>query len=126
MEAPVQNVVVAHSLGTIVAYNLLRREGEENKWDIPFFMTLGSPLGVTMIKESLKPIRSPKCVAKWVNALDLTDVVALYPLEKPHFGVQPAIENLTHVQNETENRHGIIGYLSDKVVAKRIFDALVA
>ncbi len=125
LEVPVQKVVVAHSLGTIVSYNLLTREGESNKWDVSLFMTLGSPLGITMIKDNLKPVRSPRCVAKWVNALDPADVVALYPLKKPRFGVQPSIENLTHVHNETENRHGILGYFDDKEVAKRIYDALV-
>lgn len=126
LEEKAQKVVVAHSLGTVVSYNLLKREGDAQKWDISLFMTLGSPLGITMIKQSLAPVRSPQCVKKWVNALDPADVVALYPLAKPHFGVQPSIENLTHVHNDTENRHGISGYLGDKEVARRIYDALVA
>jgi hypothetical protein len=118
------NVVVSHSLGTIVAYALLTREGKVAKWQVPFFMTLGSPLAITMIKNSLKPIKSPDVVGKWVNALDVTDVVALYPLDKEHFNVEPAIENLAHVHNETSNHHGISGYLKDKIVASRIYEAL--
>ena len=54
------------------------------------------------------------------------DIVSLYALDETHFPVDPAIENKTDVDNFTENRHGIAGYLSDKVVAKRIYDALTA
>lgn len=126
LQAPGPKVVVGHSLGTIVAYNLLAREGQANKWEVPLLMTLGSPLAITMIKESLRPVNSPTCVGKWVNALDPADIVALYPLAKPRFGVQPSIENLTHVRNDTKNRHGITGYLEDKLVAERIYDAVVA
>ena len=38
----VETVVVAHSLGTIVAYNVLKREGSERDLKVPLFMTLGS------------------------------------------------------------------------------------
>ncbi len=120
------SVVVAHSLGTVVAYALLNREGKAGRWDVPLFVTVGSPLAVTMIKRSLNPIKSPSVVKKWVNALDVRDVVALYPLDKAHFGVTPRIENLAHVQNGTPNRHGIAGYLEDEIVASRIYDALTA
>jgi hypothetical protein len=126
LSADTANVIVSHSLGTVVAYALLMREGKAAKWQVPFFMTLGSPLAITMIKDSLKPIKSPGVVGKWVNALDVTDVVALYPLDKGHFNVKPAIENLAHVHNSTSNHHGISGYLEDKVVASRLYEALTA
>ena len=54
------NVVVSHSLGTIVAYALIGREGKAANWQVPFFMTLGSPLAITMIKDSLKPIKNSR------------------------------------------------------------------
>lgn len=114
-------VVVAHSLGTVVAYNVLRRHKD---LVIPLFVTLGSPLAVTAIKNSLSPIVYPTCVKEWYNAMDERDVVALYPLDKRHFNIAPAIKNKTDVENQTSNHHGIAGYLNDKVVARRIYDAL--
>ena len=117
-------VVVSHSLGTVVAYNILRREGVARQWDVPLFVTLGSPLGVTKIRQSISPITYPECAGSWFNAFDDRDVVALYPLEAPHFSVTP-ITNKIDVQNHTENRHGIAGYLDDPVVAKTIYDALL-
>jgi hypothetical protein len=118
-------VVVAHSLGTVVAYNLLRREGKTRNWDVPLFMTLGSPLGVSRIRQSLAPTTYPACAKNWFNAFDERDVVALYPLKDPHFVVKPKITNKSDVRNHTENRHGIGGYLDDAVVAKMIHDALL-
>lgn len=121
----VPTVVVAHSLGTVVAFNMLRREGEMNGWNVPLFVTLGSPLAVTAIRKGVAPISHPQCVTKWFNAMDERDVVALYPLDKAHFNIDPSIENKTDVCNSTENRHGIVGYLDDSVVARRIYEALV-
>lgn len=118
-------VVVAHSLGTVVAYNLLRREAETQGWKVPLFVTLGSPLAVTAIKRSLRPLQYPAAAAAWFNAMDPADVVALYPLRDPWFSVPaPGIENHVDVDNPTENRHGITGYLEDPEVARRIHEAL--
>jgi hypothetical protein len=128
----IETIVVSHSLGTVVAYNVLRQRGNALGWKIPLFVTVGSPLAVTEIRKairSLAPIRCPECASAWFNAMDERDVVALYPLDPVQFPLappNPAIENKTNVRNKTENRHGIGGYLDDKEVARRIYDALIA
>lgn len=124
MVPDVPTVVVAHSLGTVVAYNLLRRDGQAQRWQVPLFVTLGSPLAVKAIRAALAPIDHPACAAAWFNAMDERDVVALYPLTSDRFDVEPAILNKTDVQNHTANRHGISGYLDDAEVARRIHAAL--
>ena len=116
-------VLVGHSLGTVVTYSVLRRDGDTLK--IPQYVTLGSPLALSLIQESFDPLRNPACVGHWYNAMDDRDVVALYPLESPHFNVTPKIENKKDVDNFTSNRHGIAGYLTDKDVAKKIHEALL-
>jgi len=126
-DAADEMVVVAHSLGTVVAYNLLSSLGKERGWKVPLFVTVGSPLAVTAIKRSLPRREVPSCVGKWFNAMDDRDVVALYPLDKTNFDVSPGvIENKTDVRNPTENRHGISGYLGDEAVARRICEAINA
>jgi len=116
-------VVVGHSLGSIVSYNILR--------DLPAltackFITVGSPLGVNAVKKHLKtPIKMPEGVKNgWFNAYDDRDVVALNPLNQKHFNITPSIKNKSDVKNQTSNRHGIEGYLNDKVIAKEIYEAL--
>jgi len=121
-----ETVVVSHSLGTVVAFNLLRKSPQASQWRVPLFVTLGSPLGVKAIKEHVKPIGHPACARHWFNALDERDVVALYPLDARRFDVDPAIENKRDVNNPTANRHGISGYLGDPVVAAKIHAALTA
>jgi hypothetical protein len=119
-----ETVVVSHSLGTVVTYNLLRREGESRGWTVPLHVTLGSPLAVTAIRGALQPIKDLACADAWFNAMDPNDIVALYPLGPPRFDVRPTVENKTDVDNHTGNQHGIAGYLDDPVVARRIHDAV--
>ena len=117
-------VIVSHSLGTVVAYNILQREGRSRKWKIPLFLTLGSPLGITAIRRAISPIKHPSVVRKWFNAFDEKDLVALYPLDENRFPVKPSIENWNEVNNTTSNHHGISEYLNDTKVSKIIYDAL--
>ena len=119
------SVVVSHSLGTVIAYNVLRQADAAGGLQVPLLVTLGSPLGVTVVKKALRPIGHPRCVAHWFNAMDARDVVALYPLTPAHFDVAPAIENKTDVNNPTQNRHGISGYLADAQVARRVYEAVM-
>ena len=126
MSARTPTVVVSHSLGTVVAYNLLKGNGANMSWNVPLFVTLGSPLGVTAIRTKLSPVEHPSCVGHWHNAADKRDVVALYPLDRKHFDIDPEIENRRNLRNRTSNRHGISGYLDDKGVALLIHDALIA
>ncbi|MES2524573.1 MAG: hypothetical protein V4617_17875 [Gemmatimonadota bacterium] len=120
-------VVVSHSLGTVVAYNVLMgRVAAFPAIKVPLFVTLGSPLAVNAIKSRIRPHTFPKQVKAWYNAMDPDDVVSLYPLSKKHFDTGGTIDNHDKVKNHTDNQHGISGYLDDPKVAKRIYDAVVA
>lgn len=119
-------VVVAHSLGTIVAYNVLSNRATPAN-GVPLFVTLGSPLGMTSISNRLRtPLATPPGVGTWLNARDKRDVVALHPLDHDYFDIQTAIEDYSQVDNFTDNRHSIEGYLADPLVARRIHQALSA
>jgi hypothetical protein len=113
-------VVVGHSLGSVVIYNILRDRGAK----VPLLVTVGSPLAIRAIRSTLGPLKNPAGARGWYNALDPTDVVALYPLDSNNFNVKPAISNNAKVVNRTANRHGIIGYLDDAAVAANIRSGL--
>ncbi|HRI21892.1 MAG TPA: hypothetical protein PLA68_13110, partial [Panacibacter sp.] len=117
-------VVVGHSLGSTVGYNVLKHGPQ---FQVMKYITVGSPLGLRSFSRKLEtPIEKPACIkGGWFNAYDERDVVALQPLDKNHFNITPAVENYNKVRNGTNNRHGIEGYLSDAEVAKVIFDALL-
>lgn len=125
MSSSVECVVVGHSLGSVVAYNLLKREGAANGWKIPLFVTIGSPLAIKMIEKRLRPHRPLPFVRAWFNALDERDVVALHPLDAGPYEILN-IENKRDVDNGTSNHHGISGYLRDSTVASRLHAALTA
>jgi Alpha/beta hydrolase len=115
-------VVVGHSLGSIVAYWTLSKHTYPLR--VPLFVTVGSPLGIPTIKAGLPhPLGKPLQVAQWFNAADVRDPVALFPqLDRDNFPAE--IENLADVHNPHDNPHGIAGYLSDTVVARKIVEAL--
>ena len=117
-----RTVVVAHSLGSVVAYGVLRNE--RRPLQVPLLVTVGSPLGVRAIRDQFRPLRFPAGVKAWYNAFDRRDVVALHPLDSANFPVTPAIQNDDNVANHTGNRHGIGGYLDAPQVAKAIITAL--
>jgi hypothetical protein len=121
-EAP--SVVIGHSLGSVVAYNVLRTDRRALK--VQAYVTVGSPLAIRAVRDRFRPIGFPAPAKTWYNAFDPKDVVALYPLDAANFPVNPAVENFAGVRNATDNRHGIIGYLDDADVTKHVLDALGA
>jgi Lipase (class 3) len=116
-------VVVGHSLGSVIAYNVLRNTLRPIQRSS--LITLGSPLGLKAIQNHLdSPLKMPSVISSWFNAFDKRDVVALQPLDADNFYIDPTIANKSDVDNHTNNRHGITGYLDDPVVSKIILDAL--
>jgi hypothetical protein len=119
-EAPC--VVVSHSLGTIVAYNILMNR--PNRSNIKALITIGSPLGIgaifTRLPSDSPPRKSPDGVAVWFNARDARDVVALYEISSDQFRGAPVVTNYSGVNNTSENKHGIVEYLKDSTIAKAI------
>jgi hypothetical protein len=115
-------LLLSHSLGTVVAYDVLCDRAVDPK--CVRFVTVGSPLGIEAIQRRLgRELSSPVCVDNWFNAFDPRDIVALRPLDNANFAVQPPVDNYGKVVNFTDNRHGIAGYLSDPVVAQKLAQA---
>ena len=119
-------VMVAHSLGSIIAYRALRSLGERAQ--CKQLITVGSPLGLQAVRDMLvpRPLQHPDNVSAWFNAFDPRDVVSLRPLDESTWDVKPRIENFAGVENHIKNCHDINGYLDNAVVAGKIFTALNA
>ena len=79
LRSDMPTVVVGHSLGSVVAYNILRKEAAHKEWQIPLLVTVGCPLAVSAITRALAPVSRPP-VGAWFNAADPRDIVALWPL----------------------------------------------
>lgn len=83
-------MLVAHSMGTIIAYDVLTLLGQSDpNFEIDHFVTIGSPLGLPHVKGKIieefnhrgtesERVRTPSVVKKrWVNFADRKDPVAL-------------------------------------------------
>jgi hypothetical protein len=85
-------VVVAHSLGSVVAYEALC---ENPDWPVTDLVTVGSPLGLPVIHRRLSPLPVegrgawPGGVARWTNVADPGDIVALVGELAPRFASGP-------------------------------------
>ncbi|VBP13379.1 esterase/lipase family protein [Burkholderia pseudomallei] len=117
-------VVVAHSLGSVIAYRVLREMGAQA--NVKKFVTLGSPLGLSAVRNRLIPpvLAHPEGVSTWINAYDVRDVVSLYPLDRTTWDIDPPVININTVANHMDNRHGISGYLDNPSVAREIHESL--
>lgn len=73
-------VVVAYSLGAVVAYEHLTRVPAADSGPGVQLITLGAPLGVPIARELLRgdlgPLRVPPAVSRWVNVYDPADAFA--------------------------------------------------
>ena len=77
-------VVVAHSQGTMIAYEVLRQLKKAD-CDVQLLVTLGSPLGLQEVQDVFrswtgipagKKLPRPPCVTRWCNVAERLDPVA--------------------------------------------------
>ncbi|HEY6613455.1 MAG TPA: hypothetical protein VIZ32_03025, partial [Vicinamibacterales bacterium] len=112
------HIVVSHSMGTVIAYDCLKRVADCAGVD--GLITLGSPLGLDEIQDKLQPGWSAadgfpheKVGAEWINIYDRLDPVCGFDPELANDfqkGSARIIEDIA-VQNEGTWRHSITKYL---------------
>jgi hypothetical protein len=112
-------IVIGHSLGSIIAYDVLR-EQSSSALDVPLFVTLGSPLGVTEVQDVVeRPLDVPASVVAWRNASDARDLVALDHTIRPEYAPSGKCTDV-YVVNDSDNHHGIGEYLRAVAVRQPI------
>jgi len=118
-------VVVAHSLGTLVAYETL---SENPELPVRKLVTLGSPLGMPALLKRIKPPATggarpwPGGLSAWTNIADGSDIVALKKKLSPIYNER--IEDL--YVNNGATMHDASPYLTAPETGKAILDGLQA
>ncbi|MET7700556.1 alpha/beta hydrolase [Streptomyces sp. NPDC005485] len=118
-------LVVAHSLGTVVALETLQSyEGQ-----IPLLVTLGSPIGLrTAVRARMRPqpVAVPRPVARWLNFWDRDDLIVGAPLLEK--AVRPNGEAVLPVSDRVDSNgawvHPAVKYLAQPAVAGRLVEAI--
>lgn len=121
LAAGTPHVVVSHSMGTVIAYDCLKRV--VSCPSVSALMTLGSPLGLDEIQDMLKPewrrndgFPTPRVRGRWVNVFDRLDPVAGFD---PHFAndyLRDGTEAVEDIQEANWGawRHSITKYLQGR------------
>lgn len=118
--SPETRVVIAHSLGSVIAYEALCADPASQ---VEVFVTLGSPLGIrNLIFDKLDPAPRdglgmwPPGVKHWVNIADRGDVVALVKDLGAGFG--PDVVNRSVANNALA--HDATRYLTTRELGEAV------
>jgi predicted alpha/beta hydrolase family esterase len=130
-EQPGPHVVMAHSLGSVIAYDCLKRV--DGCPAVDGLLTIGSPLGIDEVQDRLRPewsrvqgFPSERVRRRWVNVYDRLDPVA---------GFDPALANDyrhngermvedVHEPNWGRWRHSISKYLAKPRLREKLTQLL--
>lgn len=134
-------MLISHSMGTIIAYDVLR-EIEQSPVQIARFVTMGSPLGLSAVKKTVRdewdggstPLVPGSITKSWVNFSDPLDPVCADMTLAKEFrsanGVSVedvAVSNGYNYEKDGErkhNHHKSYGYLRTDEIALHIKDFL--
>lgn len=129
--------LIAHSMGSIIAYDVLRTQ-ERQPPAIDHFVTLGSPLGLPIVTQHIRDEFSkttvPQQVRRWTNLADPGDKVALDCSLTDDYPAAPGDVRVHDVPVRTEyvdrtgkdDRHSSYGYLRTPELSDVLRDFLTA
>lgn len=133
-------ILIAHSMGTIIAYDVLcQLAAEDDSFSVDHFITMGSPLGFPLVKykihEEFKSITTPESVkVSWLNFSDRRDSVCFDEHLKDDFkenssGIQVGddlVFNDYPLPENSPNHHKVYGYLRTPEFSKALMAMLNA
>ena len=136
-----QILLIAHSMGSIIAYDVLTNLMPE--LNIDTFITIGSPLGFPLVKSktafeqqlkdnTIKKLKTPPGISRlWYNFSDNEDRIAMHhkiadDFEPNSYEVKPidiTVENNYEI-NGNRNPHKSYGYLRAPELSQVLYDFL--
>ena len=134
-------VIVSHSLGTVIAHDVLHQLSREagDRLRVPLWIMLGSPLGIDEVQDGIErgaggQLSSPTVVTEWRNYADPLDPVALDKTVADEFrkGTHQSITDELNFQNLDSQRiqgfnpHSALGYIGHPTVREVVRNQLDA
>ncbi len=133
-------LLIAHSMGSVIAYESLWQMSHADKESlrIDLFLTMGSPLGQRYIQKCLKGFdasgarRYPNNIRHWTNLSSVGDLTAIDPLLRDDFGAMTELGLVDTIDdrelynwfrfNGRLNTHSEYGYLVNPETARIVSD----
>lgn len=133
-------MVIAHSMGSIIAYDVLRDIGQEKPaFGLAHFVTIGSPLGLEPVKDKIHETykkrghrRTPTIVTKrWANYADRDDPIAIDKHLSDDYGPNDrgihveddlVLNDYVNLPSGERNAHKSYGYLRTPELSEHIRD----
>ena len=133
-------LLIAHSMGTVIAYDALWEMSHDRRDDVEvsLLLTTGSPLGQAYLQRRILghdrtgKARYPTNIRRWINLAAVGDMTAIDPVLKNDFnemiglGLVEDIEDIevfNHFRLDGElNVHAEYGYLINEVTAGVVAD----
>lgn len=132
-------MLISHSMGSIIAYDVLAGLCSTRRTPVHTFITIGSPLGLPVIMKKIgaehyrelneyRQLPTPETIRnKWYNFSDLEDKIAInYDLGDDYTensgSVKPVdviVQNM-YINNGKRNPHSIYGYLRTRELASAV------
>ncbi len=132
-------MLIAHSMGSIISYDVLRDLGyPARQINVAYYVTIGSPLGLQVVKEKIQrerwdnKVRTPSVVTRrWVNFADPRDPIAVdthlaadYAPNSSRIGAQDDLVLNDYHRGEKQNPHKSYGYLRAPEMSRLIAEFL--
>lgn len=127
-------VIIAHSQGSMIAYDVLKNwnSSENGEIAVPLLITIGSPLGLTEVKDRMREqtkqakgkLAVPPRVKKWMNFADTWDYVALDKKLAGEYQPEELIADVKVDNPVAKNPHSGIGYLSTQEVRSAVLGVI--
>lgn len=130
--SPAQPVtIVAHSQGSIIAYEVLSSL-KPSQLELDALITIGSPLGIREVQDFLEPddLSIPPVVARWHNFADPLDPVAMDKgLANDFRSANVVVEDHVILNGQSRrlwgfNPHSAVGYLAHPAVRRAVNEAM--
>jgi hypothetical protein len=125
------HVLVTHSMGTVIAYDCLKRVA--NCPQVDGLMTIGSPLGLDDIQDSLRPEWSrsdgfpgERLRGRWVNVYDPRDPVAAFDPELANDYKRGSVSVVEDIRQDNGGkwRHSISKYFARNELRTQLAELL--
>lgn len=126
-------IIVAHSMGSIIAYDVLRQLEAEPAIAIDHFITLGSPLGLPYVKAKAiennrqQVPQTPNSVHHWVNMADRRDPITVDTHMADDYQANPSgvrVQDDLVLNDWGAPHHKIYGYLRTPEFSNTLRDCL--